>query len=297
MKKATSIDEQVELLKQRGITIADEEKAKEQLLDIGYYRLGFYLFPFEKSYPSLTKRDHSFIPGSQFCDAVDLYYFDVDLRNILLKFTSRFEVALRTYIIYSISNKYKDSPTWFVNPNVMQKDFIAGFDKDIYETIRKNPPICRHHQEYINDKYAPAWKTIEFMTLGNVGKIYHNLKDLQDRLAISKYFGVNQTKVFDNYLETVRHLRNKCAHGNVLYDAIIPKGIKSGPAGKVTNDNYESIGAAINVLKYFIGIISSNRKRELEEKLNELFDRMDKKNPELFKLILKTSKILYTDKK
>lgn len=297
MKIATSIDEQVKLLKQRGISIADENKSKEQLLDIGYYRLGFYLFPFEKSYPKLTKRDHSFIQGAQFCDAVDLYYFDVDLRNILLKYTSRFEVSLRTYIIYAISNKYKNSPTWFVNPNVMQKEFVACFDKEIYDTIRKNPPISRHHQEYINDKYAPAWKTIEFMTLGNVGKIYHNLKDLQDRQTISKHFGVNQTKVFDNYLETIRHLRNKCAHGNVLYDAIIPKGIKCGPAGKVTNDNYESMGAAINVLIFFIGIISLNRKRDLENDLNALFGRMEEKNPELLKLILKTSKFSYPTKK
>lgn len=297
MKTATSIEEQIELLKQRGITITDEEKAKEQLLDIGYYRLGFYLFPFEKSYPKLTRRDHSFKQGAQFCDAVDLYYFDVDLRNILLKYTGRFEVALRTYIIYAISNKHKNSPTWFVDLNVMQKNFISGFDKEIYDSIRKNPPICRHHQEYINDKYAPAWKTIEFMTLGNVGKIYHNLKDLQDRQTISKHFGVNQTKVFDNYLETIRHLRNKCAHGNVLYDAIIPKGIKSGPAGKVTNDNYESLGAAINVLKYFIGIISSNRKRDLENELNAVLDRMDKRNPKLLKLILKTSNISYSSKK
>lgn len=93
------------------------------------------------------------------------------------------------------------------------------------------------------------------------------------------------------------YLRNKCAHGNVLYDAIIPKGIKSGPAGKVTNDNYESLGAAINVLKYFIGIISSNRKRDLENELNAVLDRMDKRNPKLLKLILKTSNISYSSKK
>ena len=35
----------------------DEEKAKENLLDIGYYRLGFYFFPFEVTYPQLKKRD------------------------------------------------------------------------------------------------------------------------------------------------------------------------------------------------------------------------------------------------
>lgn len=42
MKKATTIEEQIVLLKQRGMQIPDEEKAREILLDIGYYRLGFY---------------------------------------------------------------------------------------------------------------------------------------------------------------------------------------------------------------------------------------------------------------
>lgn len=39
---ATSIDEQINLLQKRGLIIDDLDKAKETLLDIGYYRLGFY---------------------------------------------------------------------------------------------------------------------------------------------------------------------------------------------------------------------------------------------------------------
>lgn len=50
MKKATTIEEQIKRLRDRNVTIVDEEKAKENLLDIGYYRLGFYFFPFEITY-------------------------------------------------------------------------------------------------------------------------------------------------------------------------------------------------------------------------------------------------------
>jgi abortive infection bacteriophage resistance protein len=46
IKTATTLDEQIQLLKKRGLDIQDDEKAKECLLDIGYYRLGAYLFPF-----------------------------------------------------------------------------------------------------------------------------------------------------------------------------------------------------------------------------------------------------------
>ena len=54
IKFATTIDQQLDLLEQRGLRINDREKAKEILLDIGFYRLGFYLFPFEKSFPNLV---------------------------------------------------------------------------------------------------------------------------------------------------------------------------------------------------------------------------------------------------
>lgn len=43
MKSATTIDEQLKLLKSRGLIIKDENKVREILLDIGYYRLWIIL--------------------------------------------------------------------------------------------------------------------------------------------------------------------------------------------------------------------------------------------------------------
>lgn len=104
IKKATTLEEQVVLLRQRGVVITCEEKARECLLDIGYFRLCSYLFPFEKTYPNLSNRTHEVVDGTKLSDAVALYYFDFDLRNILNRYISRIEVALRTYITYSLSN-------------------------------------------------------------------------------------------------------------------------------------------------------------------------------------------------
>lgn len=47
MKKAYTIEEQIARLKSNGMIFDNEEKAKEILLDVGYYRLGFYSFPYE----------------------------------------------------------------------------------------------------------------------------------------------------------------------------------------------------------------------------------------------------------
>ena len=84
-QKAISIDEQIQLLRSRGMVINNEEKAKEVLFDVGYFRLGFYWFPFELTYPQKDNRNHQFKQGSNFDDAVKLYYFDFKLRNYLLK--------------------------------------------------------------------------------------------------------------------------------------------------------------------------------------------------------------------
>lgn len=85
MKYATTIEQQIQKLNDRGLIIADEEKAKEVLLDIGYYRFGSYLFPFELAYPSKKDRSHRLKTQTRFEDALDLYYFDSDLRMLLIR--------------------------------------------------------------------------------------------------------------------------------------------------------------------------------------------------------------------
>lgn len=100
--KATTVEEQIALLTGRGMVIdIDIEKAKEILLDIGYYRLGFYWNCFE------LDNAHNLIPGTKFSDVVSLYYLDVDLRELLLKYIYRIEVHFRTQIVYFVSNAYK----------------------------------------------------------------------------------------------------------------------------------------------------------------------------------------------
>ncbi len=45
--KALTVEQQIKLLQQRNVEIENVAKAQEVLLDIGYYRLGFYFFPFD----------------------------------------------------------------------------------------------------------------------------------------------------------------------------------------------------------------------------------------------------------
>ncbi len=281
----------MELLRSRGVEIACEEKAKECLLDIGYFRLCSYLFPFEKTYPKYNNRTHEVIAGTKLSDAVALYYFDFDLRNILNRYISRIEVSLRTYITYTLSNKYKDSPVWFIDPNVVKVDFIRDFDS-VYESIRKKPVIKRHHKKYINDKYAPAWKTIEYMTFGNIENLYANLSSISDKLDISRHFGVNQTAIFENYIKTIRTLRNTCAHGGILFDLRLPISIKNGPAGTLARVNGNNLCGALKVVEFVLGTISENRLEEMKESIGKALTQLYSCNKELESVLKKTAGIL-----
>ncbi len=209
-KSATTIEQQLDLLKSRGLAISDIEKAKEILLDVGYYRLGFYLFPFEKSYPDLRDRTHEYIEGASFEDAVNLYYFDFDLRLLLMRYLNRIEIAFRTSLIYNLSNKYNTTPIWFVSPSVVSRSYARDFERKVYTSdFKRNPVIHRHHQRNPNDRFAPSWKTLEFMTFGAVMKLYEQLKEREDKIFIAHKFGIRQVVTFESYMHTIRQVQ-KC---------------------------------------------------------------------------------------
>ena len=268
--KATTVEDQILLLKKRGMEIDNETKAKEILLDIGYYRLGFYWFPFETDTKSKNRRHH-FIPKTSFKDAVDLYYFDYELRNILLKYITRIEVHLRTKIIYIVSNKYPHSPTWFADPAIVTTRYANSFWDDQYSYLLKHTPILRHHHaKYINDRFAPAWKTIEFMSLGAVQILFNQIRDLSLKCKISEQFKVNYVTIFDNYIDAVKNVRNACAHGKVLYDLHLSTRIRKGPAGLMPPGTNNGLKGAIMVISYLLKAISENRYKELHSDLVNL---------------------------
>lgn len=271
IKTATTIDEQIAKLEKRGMTIGDKVKATEILSDIGYYRLGFYWFPFELNYPNKHHRDHRFIEGATFENAVALYNFDHNLRCILSQYLHHIEVHLRTTLIYIVSNHYKYNPTWFADQKIIQPSFIAKLP-GLYEDIRKNDAIKHHHKKYHNDIYAPAWKTIEYMTFGSVLYLIENIKDknLQERIAIK--MGIKNLNVFYSHMQTLRILRNICAHGHNLFDLHLPKPIKPGQINNMTSNDRSSISGAIMVISNTLHNITPNLANNLVEDLNNLLN-------------------------
>ena len=272
--KATIVEEQIALLESRGMKIEDKDKAKENLLDIGYYRLGFYWFPFEKTYPRKVRRNHEFIDNTQLDYAIKLYYFDFDLRNIFLRYISRIEVNFRTTIIYHVSNTYKENPYWYVDSSVIGKEMIASSDyQKVLSDLSKESVLRLDKKEHYKRDFPPAWKALEYMSFGTIIKLYDSLKNPHLRCDISKVYGMNSPSQFSNYINTVRKLRNYCAHGKVLFDLNLNEAIGNGPLGNLGNRKVMLSGMYM-VFKYFLNKITTNRVKEMQADLLRAFDRI-----------------------
>lgn len=295
-KFATTYDEQIMLLRSRGLIISDENKAREILSDIGYYRLGFYIHPFELTYPNIgSGRSHEVEAATRIEDVVALYYFDLDLRNILNRYLSRIEVALRTTITYELSVKYKSNPTWFVDGNVVSSHFISEFQNSVYSFIKTKPVIKRHHQKYLG-QYAPAWKTMEYMTLGNIEILFDSLKNDADKLLICNHFGEPIPKVFKSYLTTIREVRNACAHGNVVFCMTLSFGILRGMAcDSFPAHTQQTFHGALRVVDYMLKRISVNRESDMWNEIFEATRLLYSKSPKLQPLIESSTGIILPD--
>ena len=146
--------------------------------------------------------------------------------------------------------------------------------------------IAKHHKKYINDRYAPAWKTLEFMTFGAILNLFESINNHTVKIQIAESYGIDNPDVFQNYMRTVLNLRNLCAHASALFDASLPMRIRTGLAKGVNNKNNSNVFGAIAVVLYLLGKISENRTAELKSNLSVLLSKNQPKYPNLLPLDL-----------
>lgn len=282
MKTATTIEEQIDKLKGRGMSITDDKRASDVLLDIGYYRLGFYWFPMEISYPKKNKRNHNFKSGANFDKSVRLYEFDKELRHILLYYLHDIEVNVRTKVIYYISNRYRDNSIWFVDNKVVMQTFINTFADKYNNEIKNNDVINRHHVNHPKHLYAPAWKTLEYVSFGDLIKLIENLKDSEIQLQIYGLYGFNDNKSFPNYIDIIRQIRNICAHGHPLFDLNLYKSLRSGKFKKVLNgdqgDLWSSLRGVLLIIQYFLFYLPGNKGIQFSKDIQKLMNQHRKED-------------------
>ena len=198
-KQALSISEQIELLKSRGLNIADSSKAEKFLGEVSYFRFVQYLRPMEED-----KTIHQFKPNSRFEDAVALYNFDIELRDLMFKAVQRLEIALRTKIIQEFSLAH--GPFWFFDTSLADDEhkFIENMNSIDRELQRcKEDFIKEHRRNYDKPIFPPAWKTLELASFGTLSKLYYNFGDKKLKKRVARQFNLPQHEVLESWMRSV----------------------------------------------------------------------------------------------
>lgn len=284
-----SINNQIAKFKERELDLScyDEPKLKEILLDIGYYRLGFYCYYY------FDKKSNKFSKDIKISDIINLYYLDIDLKYLLLKYINRIEINFRTKLIYYVSMKYPNNSRWYVDEAIMDNYGISTFKSKTYTPKFKqdNLTLKKHHISYPDDDFAPCWKVFEYLTFGAIITVMGNIKDQSVKQIIANEYGVRDLNKFFKLLHTVRLVRNICAHSGVLFDYSLPKSVSSIPQITYNKGDRNSLDASIKVIGFFIQTISQNRFNDFQNDIKTFFtERM--KDPVLESVIRQHIKYL-----
>lgn len=98
-KLPRDLPEQLQLLRERGVEIADRDAALEALQQVSFYRLSGYCLAFKQD-------DGRYLAGTRFETIRDLYERDRRLRLILLDGIERVEVAVRCAVSNTFALRY-----------------------------------------------------------------------------------------------------------------------------------------------------------------------------------------------
>lgn len=227
-KPAITWADQVSLLQQRGMVVADPAQAEFYLQYINYYRMGAYWLPFEADH-----NNHIFRPGTSFDAVLNLYIFDRQLRLHVLDAIERVEVSVRSAWAYQLAHHcgphaHLDSTIAFKTARWQQ-----NLTKLTDEVSRSDETFIGHYRQNYSEALPPIWASCEVMSLGLLSRWYDNLKPMQVRQAIAKTYGIDES-VLASWLRHLSLVRNTCAHHSRLWNrefTITPKAPGRKPAG------------------------------------------------------------------
>ena len=256
VKAWISFEEQLALLKARGLIVNDERKALSYLKCLGYYRLSGYAYPFRKRDATNSKnRSDDFIEGSRFEDIKQLYMFDRKLRQLALDALERIEIALRVNIAYCLGRHH---------PLAIRKAqyFNPDFDHEVwlkkYESLLKRESkteFVKHHLEIYGD--LPIWVSSEIWDFGTMSTLYKGMLE-KDKDNIAKIYHLKSGRHLQTYLHAFNFIRNIAAHHSRLWNrSVVFQASLKGLADKEWRLlNVKQVFVYFCLMKWMLDIIS-----------------------------------------
>ncbi len=227
LKPATTMAEQIEILRGRGMHV-DDALASQWLTNVSYYRLSAYWYPARRTAEGVD----AFASGTSFSDAAALYEADRKLRTLVHDGMERIEVALRTRIGDALC---ATDPMAYEDP----ANFRSGFDhgtwlttaKSRIERSKRRNEAIKHYTANYNGQY-PFWVLAEVLDFSDVSRLYEGLQvELQRRIAEDLGISIDYSVLarakrrsalanppLARWLEQLSVVRNTCAHHARLWN-------------------------------------------------------------------------------
>lgn len=276
-KTFKTLDEQVDILKNKGLVIDDVERAKEILLRENYFFISGYRHLFFRSNES-----KKFIQNTNFRELYGLFNFDRQLRNIIFKNILIIENNIKSVISYNISRNYGITEKNYLNPKNFTREpsktrQVNDLLKKMKRQIRINGGQHEATSHYIsNYGYIPPWIVVKVLSFGIVSELYGILK-VDDQKNIADVFNINYQELM-SYLTILSNYRNLCAHEDIVYEHRAQKPIYNTKYHQLLNipmmdGEYiygkEDLFAVIIILKHLL------RKDDFTLLLNEISYEID----------------------
>lgn len=190
-----SVDDQISLLKNRGLNFLDEQAARARLLQYGYYEIinGYKDHLLIKN--NSTSDDDTYVEGATFEHIFSLFRFDYDIRNVLLVDMLDIELTLRTAISYTLGKVYTSDQEKYLNPCNFRKSISGKNDRDYLlkkvcaGVLNREDEPYRHYRDDICN--IPPWILLKGFTFGNLAKMLSLMKKEDKNSVISLILSTN----------------------------------------------------------------------------------------------------------
>ena len=272
-----TLDEQVAILREKGLVVKNEEYAKDVLLRENYFFLNGYRYPFVKSLDNKV-----YIKGTTFEELYSLFLFDRKLRNIVFKNILTIENNIKSIISYQLSKKYGHKEKDYLNPDNFNNspdkkrqvnDLLAKMKRQIKNNAMQHSATMHYVNKY---GYIPMWVLVKVLSFGIVSELFSILKK-EDQYDIIDLYNLDVDS-FSNYLSILSNYRNLCAHEDILYENRTQKAISDTKYHRmlkipIMNNEYiygkNDLFSLVIILKYFL------RKEELKDFVLEVKKTLD----------------------
>lgn len=179
-------NQQLRLLRQKGLTIKNGSKAKRILETENYYNL---INGYKDLFLDTQSNSEKYKTGSDFFEIYGLYKFDRRIRYLFLERILRVENKIKSAIAYVFSKEYghdnylKITNFDLSNNNLIKiSSLIAHIQNDIAKQIDKKDSITHYMQNY---GYIPLWVLVNVLSFGTISRFFSLMK-LKERQNVGK---------------------------------------------------------------------------------------------------------------